>query len=161
KIRSATRTLRLATARACAPPSIARRLRQNGAMSRLPSSTTTASTCTTLINQSQLIVSPLCLERLHPVRPHSRCHFSDYTLLHIRVRAVQAHVRACERAHDPPGVWGAHGACRGETERAPRNPGSGPLGYTHSPHLWPHTAVAISRIILYNVGNGEYRSWPR
>src|SRR6266571_6558494 len=64
KIRSATRTLRLAAARACAPPRAARRLRQNGAMSRLPSSTTTASTCTTLISQSQPIVSPLCSERL-------------------------------------------------------------------------------------------------
>src|SRR5262249_24240144 len=64
KAKSAIRTLRLATARACAPPKAARRLRQNGAMNRLPSSTTTASMCTTLISHSQPIVSPLCLERL-------------------------------------------------------------------------------------------------
>src|SRR5215510_1087043 len=47
KMRSATRTLRLAAARACSPPNAARRLRQNGAMRRLPSNTTTARTCTT------------------------------------------------------------------------------------------------------------------
>src|SRR5215510_16038266 len=51
-IRSATRTLRLAAARACTPPSAARRLRQNGAMRRLPSNTTTARMCTTRINHS-------------------------------------------------------------------------------------------------------------
>src|SRR5882672_6910846 len=61
-IRSATRTLRLAAARACAPPSAARRLRQNGAMSRFPSSTTTARTCKLFINQS--IRLPSSLERL-------------------------------------------------------------------------------------------------
>src|SRR5712691_1638155 len=61
-IRSATRTLRLAAARACTPPSAARRLRQNGAMRRLPSNTTTARTCTTRINHS--IRFPLSLERL-------------------------------------------------------------------------------------------------
>src|SRR5262245_27291308 len=62
KMRSATRTLRLAAARACTPPREARRLRQNGAMRRLPSNTTTARTCTTRINHS--IRFPPSLERL-------------------------------------------------------------------------------------------------
>src|SRR5262245_3255319 len=61
KSRSATRTLRLAAARACTPPKAARRLRQNGAMRRLPSNTTTARTCTTL-NHAIRFSSPL--ERL-------------------------------------------------------------------------------------------------
>src|SRR6266568_9101334 len=50
--RSATRTLRLAAARACTPPKAARRFRQNGAMRRLPSNTATARMCTTRINHS-------------------------------------------------------------------------------------------------------------
>src|SRR5215510_12655230 len=62
KMRSATRTLRLAAARACTPPREARRLRQNGAMRRLPSNTTTARTCTTRINHSIRFSSSL--ERL-------------------------------------------------------------------------------------------------
>src|SRR5215813_6754453 len=62
KIRSATRTLRLAAARACTPPNAARRLRQNGAMRRLPSNTTTARTCSTRTNHS--IRFPSSLERL-------------------------------------------------------------------------------------------------
>src|SRR5262249_26509174 len=62
KSRSATRTLRLAAARACTPPSATRRLRQNGAMRRLPSNTTTARTCTTRINHS--IRFPSSSERL-------------------------------------------------------------------------------------------------
>src|SRR5262245_1089109 len=61
-IRSATRTLRLAAARAGTPPNATRRLRQNGAMRRLPSSTTTARTCKIFINHS--IRFPSSLERL-------------------------------------------------------------------------------------------------
>src|SRR6267378_4048320 len=61
-IKSATRTLRLATARACAPPNAARRLRQNGAMRRLPSNPTTARICSTFINHSIRFSSSL--ERL-------------------------------------------------------------------------------------------------
>src|SRR5262245_26004793 len=60
-IRAATRTLRLAAARACTPPSAARRLRQNGAMRRLPSNTTTARMCTTF---NHCIRVPSSLERL-------------------------------------------------------------------------------------------------
>src|SRR5215510_6146629 len=62
KIRSATQTLRLAATRACTPPNAARRLRQNGAMRRFPSSTTTARTCKIFINQSIRFSSSL--ERL-------------------------------------------------------------------------------------------------
>src|SRR5262252_8526079 len=61
-IRSAVRILRFAAARACAPPNATRRLRQNGAMRRFPSSTTTARTCKIFINQSIRFAS--FLERL-------------------------------------------------------------------------------------------------